>query len=117
MNKKLKQREVKSVSQKELNQLDDTTKINWLVIADIYDRCSGSDVHTFSYKGSAREEIIAILDNHMYGYDEDEMGEYTVQQLIATIDETNGDGCDFITIVDLDKGKVVVSQEPSEDDE
>jgi hypothetical protein len=117
MKKNLKKREVKYVSQKEIQQLNDTTNIKWLVIADIYDRGGCPNMRTFLYEGPARKEIIDLLDNHSYGYDEEEMSECTVQQLIQQIDETNGDGCDFVTIIDLDKGKVVISQEPNEEND
>jgi len=73
-----------------------------LVIAYKYGRGDGGDIEHIIYEGKDEKKIwIDIADKHGYGVDEDDAACMDVQQIIDSIEEQNGDGCDYITAIDI----------------
>jgi len=79
-------------------------------------------VSTKNYKGSWEKVLNTISDNHSYFWQvgEDEDGEVlSCEDVLNSIIESNGDGCDFIIkmVVEKDKKKWTVIDEDFEEED
>lgn len=73
-----------------------TEKIQIRVRGEEYDRGPGK-IFNKLYKATNERAIwIKILENHAYGYDEEEYGELTIPELIEIVHNGNADGCDSL---------------------
>jgi len=111
------QTKLPTLTREEFRKYTNDTEVSWLVLADIYSRGEETDVQAFCYKGKLRQVLIDMLNCHSYGYDEEDEEQVTasVQDLLHALDQSNGDGCDFIQVVDLINQCVIISQECMEE--
>ena len=80
--------------------------MKYRVIREVYERYeNGSIKKSVFYADSDAEALKKVMENCMYGCEEEEISE---EELVANIEATNGDGCDFIfSIQNLDTEKVL----------
>lgn len=73
-----------------------------LVVAYKYGRGDGGNIEHIIYEGENEKNIwIDIAETHGYGVREDEVEDMTVEEIIESIEEQNGDGSDYITAIDI----------------
>lgn len=67
-------------------------------------------IQHLKYEGPLKEVLLEIANNHSYGMDEEEVDECSCVDIITSIEDTNGDGCDYIVgmeVINHSSGEVV----------
>jgi hypothetical protein len=82
----------------------------------VYERyllLGGQQQFNRTYKGRLNKVLATILDRHFYGCEEDEFlatkkpGDL-LGSFISAVEGTNGDGCDYVTLIELVAPKAVI---------
>lgn len=67
-------------------------------------------IQHLNYEGPLKEVLLEIANNHSYGMDEEEINDCSCVDIITSIEDTNGDGCDYIVgmeVINHSSGEVV----------